>query len=664
MINEYSLYYKLITLLIIPVFLVWMPVSARALDIEQQRQMYQEAKKALHAGKITRFMEIAESIHEYPLYPYLKYNYISPRLHKVPARELQEFFHEFPDFPSTESLRSRWLKPLARNRKWQDFLDNYTPQEDKTLQCNHLVARMQTNNKTLLLEDIRSIWLAGESLPSACDPAFDLLYQSNLMTNELVWQRIDLAMRNNKTGLANYLKKFLDSYYSEWATNWINVHNNPVKYTGNPPFADIAIARQILIHGITWLARLNVDRAISHWTDLQTKYAFLPEERSNVDKVIALRAARKNHPMTTALMDRISPYHVDDDVFHWRLVTALENGDWVKLREWTEGVPASEELKYRWYYWHARALEQTGAAEKAREIYASIANKREYYGFLAADRLQVPYNMEYNPLPDSIEEKKKIINIPGIRRANELRILNERAQARREWRYAMLQMTSYQKEIAAKLATDWGWHGIAIVSLGSAHSYDDLEVRFPIPYQDLIMDYAGKRQLDPAWVYALVRSESAFIEDAKSPAGALGLMQVMPHTGKETARAMGLRKFRSSQLLTAEKNVPIGTTYLRQMLDKFGGNMILATAAYNAGPGRVRSWLPKSGCTDPDVWVERIPFNETRKYVRRIMFFASIYDWRLNNAVMPLQQRMAAVSAPEKTMIASLGCTGPEVSYN
>ena len=652
------------SILVIFILIACFSNAVLSATIEEQRKQYQDAKKALRSGKLTRFLQISETIKDYPLYPYLRYNYLQPRLHKLKPEEIEEFLNQFPDFPLADSLRTKWLKHLARTKQWQTYLDNYTPQEDVSLQCNQLLARIKTNNNSLLLEDIRSVWLSGSSLPPVCDPAFKLLYQSDLMNNELVWQRIQLAMERSNTGLANYLSKYLDGYYKQWAANWIKVHNNPAKYIRNPTFEDTALSRQVLRHGITRLARININNAIDNWELLQKRYSFTPGERADIDRIIAIRAARKNNPRTIELMDKISPFNVDDEVFQWRLVTALENNDWHKLYEWTDGVPSIEELKYRWFYWHARALENIGEQEKAKRIYAAIANKRDYYGFLASDRLGNAYHMEHKPLPNDSEEQEKIRNIPAIKRAAELRAIKETYAARREWNYALHLMTNYQKEIAARLAADQGWHDVAIVSLGSAHSYDDLEVRFPIPYESLISKNAGKRQLDPAWMYALVRSESAFIEDVKSPAGAMGLMQVMPQTGRDTAKSMGLKHFKTAHLLEAEKNVPIGSTYLRQMLDKFGGNMTLATAAYNAGPQRVKSWLPKTGCMDADIWVELIPFNETRTYVRRVMFFASIYDWRLRKDVMPLSQRMAAVTPDNNDVVASMYCSDQKVSYN
>lgn len=645
-------------------FFIFLSTAAFTATLDEQRRDYQKAQKALRAGKVQDFLVLADTLKDYPLYPYLRYSYLQSRLNKAPAADIQEFLAQYADFPRAEELRAQWLKLLARNRHWQAYLENYTPQQDVVLQCNHLLARINTGNRSMLLEDIRSVWLSGSSLPPDCNPVFDFLKKNDQLTSDLAWQRFELAMQKNNTGLARHLMKYMDKDHKQWANLWLAVHANPDQQTGNPQIEDTPITREILGHGIRRLVRQNLNMAIKRWDEIQQRYSFIPGERSDIDRMLSVRAAERKHPRAVELLDRVENFHVDEEVFHWRLITCLNDGDWQRLRKWTEGVPADEDIKYRWLYWHARALDQTGAMEQASVIYSNIAGKRDYYGFLAADRIGVPYNMEHKPLPDNAEEKQKITNMPGIQRVRELHEIGETRLARREWNHALDLMTGYQQKIAATLAADWGWYGQAILTMGHAHTYDDLEVRFPIPYQSLIDEYAGKRQLDQGWIFALVRSESAFIEDAESPAGALGLMQVMPATGKITAKSIGLKNFRVAHLLDAEKNVPIGSAYLRQMLDKFGGNMILATAAYNAGPHRVLSWLPKTDCMDPDIWVEKIPFTETRKYVRRVMFYASIYDWRLHRSVMPLSQRMTTVSPPGNTLLAQLGCSGQQVSSN
>ncbi len=615
-----------------------------AATLKEQRQQYLDAKKALKAGKLKTFAALSENLKNYPLYAYLRYNYLRPRLHKIDDAEIKDFIHSYPDFISIDSLKRSWLKQLFKQGKWQTFLDNYTPQKELKLRCQQLQARINTSNYTYLLEDTRTLWLTGKSLPSQCDTAFARLYKSELMTNELVWERIQLAMESGNTGLVNYLSKRLDKDYKYWAKQWVAMHHNPSVGTKNPQYPDTAIAREILLYGIKRLARQNITRSLSNWQTLQNNYDFIPVEIDDVNLVITVRAAKNKHPKAAELLDNLNPALDSDEIFHWRLRTALKSNDWQRLYRWTKDEPPEiESVKYRWIYWRGRALEKIGDIEKANESYASIADQRDYYGFLAADRIGAEYKMNHYPLPEDLEAKNKIAHMPGIRRARELFVLYGDYRARREWQHALRSMTNYQKQIAAQLASEWGWYDRAIFAMAAAHAYDDLELRFPITYLDEIEKYATKRNLDTGWIFALMRSESAFMEKVKSPAGALGLMQIMPATGRLTARKIGMKKFRTSDLLIAKKNIAIGTAYMKQMQDKFNGNQILATAAYNAGPGRSVKWSPKKGCKDPDIWVEQIPFNETRAYVKRVIFYASIYDWRLGHKIIPLKQRMSAI---------------------
>jgi len=615
-----------------------------AATLKEQRQQYLDAKKALKAGKLKTFAALSENLKNYPLYAYLRYNYLRPRLHKIDDAEIKDFIHSYPDFISIDSLKRSWLKQLFKQGKWQTFLDNYTPQKELKLRCQQLQARINTSNYTYLLEDTRTLWLTGKSLPPQCDTAFARLYKSELMTNELVWERIQLAMESGNTGLVNYLSKRLDKDYKYWAKQWVAMHHNPSVGTKNPQYPDTAIAREILLYGIKRLARQNITRSLSNWQTLQNNYDFIPVEIDDVNLVITVRAAKNKHPKAAELLDNLNPALDSDEIFHWRLRTALKSNDWQRLYRWTKDEPPEiESVKYRWIYWRGRALEKIGDIEKANESYASIADQRDYYGFLAADRIGAEYKMNHYPLPEDLEAKNKIAHMPGIRRARELFVLYGDYRARREWQHALRSMTNYQKQIAAQLASEWGWYDRAIFAMAAAHAYDDLELRFPITYLDEIEKYATKRNLDTGWIFALMRSESAFMEKVKSPAGALGLMQIMPATGRLTARKIGMKKFRTSDLLIAKKNIAIGTAYMKQMQDKFNGNQILATAAYNAGPGRSVKWSPKKGCKDPDIWVEQIPFNETRAYVKRVIFYASIYDWRLGHKIIPLKQRMSAI---------------------
>ena len=237
--------------------------------IEQQRRDYLSAKKALERKQYKTFGRIANGLKDYPLYSYLRYEYLRKNLWKIKDEEMILFFENHGDLPMTESLRTSWLKLLVRRGRWQAFLDNYVPQSRDTMRCYQLQARIKTNNRNYLLEDIRSVWLSGKSLPPQCDAAFDLLYDSGLVTNELVWERISLAMANNQVGLVTFLMKKLDPEYKKLAQLWLNIHRNPYIYLNKPKIQDDAMGREIITHGLARLARQNISHAVKRFNSLQ-----------------------------------------------------------------------------------------------------------------------------------------------------------------------------------------------------------------------------------------------------------------------------------------------------------------------------------------------------------------------------------------------------------
>ena len=219
-----------------------------------------------------------------------------------------------------------------------------------------------------------------------------------------------------------------------------------------------------------------------------------------------------------------------------------------------------------------------------------------------------------------------------------------RTQAHQEWQWVITRLPKREVEVAAQLAHEWGWHDRAIIALGAVQSYDDLELRFPLLFESTVRSAAKRRNMPPALVYSIIRGESAFVVDARSVAGALGLMQLLPGTAAETARHLGMAWRSPNELLSPEKNIMLGSEYLRRVMRQFGGSFPLAAAAYNAGPGRVKSWLAKDSCAPPDVWVELIPFTETEGYVRRALFYAAIYEHRMGESMTPLSSRLAELT--------------------
>lgn len=620
--------------------LIFLPkANAETLDI--QRKNYLKAQQSLKNKQYTTFNRLANSLKNYPLYPYLRYEYLRKNLWKIKNNEMIEFFANYDDLPVANSLRNSWLKLLAKRKNWRTFINNYSPKNSATplIKCYYLQAKMNSAYDSSLLNDITNVWLSDKSLPKECDVAFTLLQKHNLMNDELIWKRLRLAMQSKELGLAGYLSKKLSSNNKKLAIAWINAHKNPARQIKNPILKNNEKGREILLYGIERLARKNIKSAVYNFNTLKTIYSFSKNDIENLKRKLAIRAAKKKSSLAIGLLDEINNDFVDDEVFHYRLKLALQKQDWLLLRHWTQNQGSiSEKSQLRFSYWQARALEKTKAKQQAINIYKEIAKERDYYGFLAADRLNISYEMNNYPILDDKKERAYIKSLPAIQRSYELYKLKTGYIARREWHHAINKMNTHQINMAAIIAFQWGWHDRVILTMGKAKATDDLIMRFPILFSKLFNKYAKKRKLDSSWVFGLSRAESAFMESVRSPAGALGLMQVMPKTGKMTAKKIGMKNFKTYKLKQAAINIPIGTAYLSQMLNKFN-NMVLATASYNAGPHRVSKWLP-SECMPADIWIEKIPFKETRKYVSRVLFYSVIYDWRLNKKIKPLKERM------------------------
>jgi soluble lytic murein transglycosylase len=347
---------------------------------------------------------------------------------------------------------------------------------------------------------------------------------------------------------------------------------------------------------------------------------------------LALRIASDYHPSALARLAALPDAVVDRDVAEWRVRVCLRQGDWNAALSWLDRLPAPERDSPRWRYWRGRALETLGRAEDAKPIYQTIAGQRDYYGFLAADRLGAPYTIASAPLAVPATELDALLTqSPGLQRARELYVLGQEPDADAEWRQAIREFDRPALLQAAALAQRWDWHAQAIATVSRAEYWDDLELRFPLAYRDGVVNEARAGALDPAWVYAVIRQESGFRPTARSPVGALGLMQIMPATGRQIARELRDAAADDPPLLQPDVNIRYGVHYLRRMLERLQDNPVLATAAYNAGPSKVARWLPVRAAAPADVWVETIPYRETRAYVQRVMEYAAIYQRRLGS---------------------------------
>ena len=630
--------------------LTLLPITSVQADarLQLQRQQFKQAYELINSGKDYNFVTLSKGLQDYPLYAYLQFSHLYTKFNKQDEAAIRRFLQENANTPLEKRMRTRWLYKLAKQKNWQAFLSDYQPQSASDLRCYQLQARINTTPlDQTLLNDIRAMWLVGQSQVKECDPAFERFYKSKLMSPELIWERIRLSMQAGNLRLAKHLSARLNKDDQQRALLWRQVVINPQKNLNDPALGqDTPLNREIVMHGLHKLASNNPMAAKSYWINLKSQYAFTQAEQESVERQITFTAVQKKLPQAPVWLESLQSQQNSDEIQRYLIRYATGAQDWERLEKWTRKSAHPDFNHLRWKYWKARSLEHIGQKSDADLIYKALAHHRDYYGFLAAEKLGVGYRYNDQRLTLNREQEAALLAIPAIMRARELYVQKIYEDARREWSHATSTMKRDQLLQSSVLADEWGWHDRTILTLGQAKAYDDLERRFPLPYNTIIKKYASKRGLPASIIYTLMRSESAFIHDVRSWAGAMGLMQVMPATGQQTAKKIGLKNYKNaSQLYDPETNIAIGTAYLKEMLKRYDGNFIMAAAAYNAGPHRVTRWRPERGCKPGEEWVETIPFNETRRYVRRALFYSVLYQWRMNEKINSIQSQLKAVPA-------------------
>jgi soluble lytic murein transglycosylase len=615
------------------------PLGATA---SEHREQFLLAMHVLRSGQEVNRSELHRQLEGYILAPYLDYYYLRARLAEVDDSAVKEFLGKHGELPVAGILRDLWLRHLAERGQWRAFLDHYEPGPSVELRCYELSAHASLNGvEDEWIDKARELWMVGHSQPKACDPVFAELLRRKAISGKDVWRRVELAMGAGNRGQANYLGRYLSDGDKVWLQHWLALDNEPIQSLRMPPFdLDHPRAGLLVRHGVRKAARQDPAAAWGILPGLHLKGALSEAELQQLQRFVVLQGAISRLPETLAWIDALPAAAVDDEVRLWRATLIRADQDWPRLLAAIADLPEAQAVEAEWRYWRAFALECTGERRQADELYAELAKERHYYGFLAADVLDLPYNMQPQPVHVSDVELAAIAARPGIARAVELFRLNLLVDARREWQAEIGRLDLEHRRGAAVLASGMGWHDRAIITANSAGLHDALDLRFPMPFRDRVEYYSMRNQLDIPFTFALLRKESAFMPDAVSSAGARGLMQVMPATGKGIARRLKEPPPSAHGLMDVETNLRFGSAYLRQVLDRFGNNAVLAAAAYNAGPRRVDDWLERNAGQPPALWIENISFRETRQYVKDVLAFASVFQWQLHGSI---QRRLSDV---------------------
>ncbi len=555
------------------------PAQAK-IDVETQRQQFEAAEKALQAGQHKTFERLKRQLRGYPLYPYLEYADIKRKLDSVQTRKISRFLLDHHDTPLADRLRDGWLDRLAKRGQWREYLLFYEPDSNVSRRCHYAQALLQTGNRARALDLAESLWLHGHSRPSSCDPVFKAWRESGRQTGQMVWRRIELAVAAGELRLAKYLERYLSNADKVWLNRWLRLHREPQQALRTEDFRDAHPYRErILGHAVGRLSRFDEYDALALWAKLEPRYPFSADDRYDIERQLALALADEDSDRAYQFLQAVTPRAEDQRLQTALLLAALRRHDWPGFLTRLERLPQDLAELERWRYWRGRALEQVGRGEEARTIFQGVARERSYYGFLAADRADLPYTLDHADTPVEPNAIERIEALGATRRAREFLALNRSIEARREWRYLQQSLDKAGLRAAAKIAQDWGWQDQAIFTLAKSGYWDDLELRFPLEHGETVFRHSDQNELEPAWVYAVIRQESAFNRKAHSPAGARGLMQLMPATARLVAtRLLNRRAPRRTKLYDPAVNIDLGTTYLRHVLDQLGDHPVLATA--------------------------------------------------------------------------------------
>jgi soluble lytic murein transglycosylase len=606
-----------------------------------QREDFSRAWWAAAHGKRADFEQLMPGLQDYQLYPYLQYEDLRYRRALVSDGEMASFLEDHEDWAFTAGLKRAWLRTLGARKRW-DSLIMYAPgSSDTEVQCYLAQARINRGQTEGLLVVAQSLWAVGKSQPDACDPVFSWLKREGGITTGLAWERIRRAMDERQPKLTLYVARFLAEEDRVWADRWYQQDRSGYRQLKQASkWQDQEKSRDITAYGLRRLARSDSDRAAQTFKAIDSQYKWPADVRGGILREIALWSAVEGMDATAERMRAVPEIYRDGKLLEWWARYELSKGNWGAVSLAIASMPPEQQDDSRWRYWDARARFESGDIEPARELLSELALEANYFGFLSADQLGLPYTICPQEPSVTAVEVDALKAQPGFQRALELRKAGVPNWSRSEWRIATRGLDKEGLRAAAALAHQESWPDMAIFALGNSGDLRWYEWRFPVEYAPLVDAQARNRNLDPAWVMGLMRSESAMAVDALSSAGARGLMQVMPNTAKQLAKRHSFSYTGHQQLMQAQDNIEFGTAYLRDLLDRFGENQGLVSGAYNAGPHVVDRWMNKRQTNDPAIWVETLPYYETRDYIPRVLAFSTIYDWRLERPVSRISSRM------------------------
>ena len=618
---------------------------AVAADRAAQREQFRAAYAAASRPSPVEWKKLAGGLEEYPLYPYLEATVLRKNIGKASRSDIEHFLERWPDTLPARDVREAYLRELARRGDWTSFRTFWKESRDRDLRCNELRARMAGGGKLDFARDVEPLWSTPRATPPACDAVFASARADGSLTDARVWDRVlDTAAAGNPDTAAA-VAVLLNGDERTAAERIIAAVRNPATELAKADqWPDQPRNRDAVAYGIARYARRDSAAAETMWAKLGSRFQWDAAQKNRVLNALAVYRSTSYSPDALARLKALPPEAADDASREWHVRIALAGADWKETLAALDDLSAQQKTDSRWRYLRGRVLTKLDRKQEAAPIFADVAREASFPGFLAADWIEQPYAICPRTLATDPAAEKALTEHGSLSRAFEFQELGMLPEARREWDFAMSTLDDAQKRLAADQAYRRGWYDRAVFFYSADPATQRLyEQRFPLALESRVKREAHDAGVDPAWAYAIIRAESAWMTDAHSHADAYGLMQLLPGVAKQVAQSEKIPYSRPSDLFDPTLNVQLGTRFLGRMADKYDGSPWLASAAYNAGEAPVGRWLDARATLDPDFFIETIPYQETREYVARVLAFSVIYDWRINGKALALSSRMPRV---------------------
>lgn len=607
----------------------------------EQRTVFREAWARAGRGDHEALVRAIARLPDHLLTPYLEFELRRQRIADYDAASMSRFLARYRDWSFHARLERAWQRHLARSDQF-DALRRHAPDtEDAEVRCLDLRDRLRGGEAGAeLMSETRALWLSPVSRPTACDPLFAWWRRQGQPDSETAWQRFGLAVEAGELSLAGYLRRYLAPLDRPLAEGWLKMARRPASGLADArAWPDQARPRQLVAWGLHRLAGQDWASATTWLGRFESRMSFEDGEIAPVRRRIALFQAVDLDPGAVDTIDALREDWIDDQLLQWRLRVALINGDWATVLDSVQRMSAEVQLQGRWRYWRGRALAALGRPE-AGLVLATLAAEPDYYGFLAALRTDQPLTLCSRELPADGDIQRRLMRDAEFARALELHRVGLNHDARWTWNRVSGRLRAAELEQAALLASAEGWHDRAIAALARAGATDAYPWRFPIVERERIERTGARHGVDPALVLGLMRAESAMQADARSSADARGLLQLVDGTARGVAARFGLPYRGPSDLYDPTRNLALGIAHLGELQQRFGGEFTRVAAAYNAGPNAAERWQQDRRGLPADIWIETLPYFETRDYVPRVLAFATVYEWQLQRSPSLLAQHV------------------------